>query len=121
MVEQELHIPRMEGRDLFKKAVTFLPRAVRELCARHAVSLADIDLVVAHQANDRINEAVRDALGLPPEKVPSNIARWGNTSGGTIPILVDELRRDGRMKPGQLCCFLALGAGLHWGAALMRI
>jgi 3-oxoacyl-[acyl-carrier-protein] synthase-3 len=53
--------------------------------------------------------------------VPSNIARYGNTSSATIPILVDELRRDGKLKPGQLLCFLALGSGLHWGAALMRV
>jgi len=121
MFKEELHIPRMEGRDLFKNAVTKLPEVVRELCARHDVTLADVDWFIAHQANDRINGAVRDALGLPDERVPSNIARYGNTSAATIPILVDELRRDGRMRPGQLVCFLALGAGLHWGAALMRL
>jgi 3-oxoacyl-[acyl-carrier-protein] synthase-3 len=121
MVEQDMHIPRMEGRELFKKAVTLLPRVVRELCAKHGVALEQIDWFVAHQANDRINDAVRESLGVDPAKVPSNIARYGNTSGATIPILVDELRRDGRMKAGDLVCFLALGAGLHWGAALMRI
>jgi 3-oxoacyl-[acyl-carrier-protein] synthase-3 len=121
MFEQELHIPRMEGRDLFKTAVTRLPEVVRRLCDRHGVALDQVDWFLAHQANDRINGAVRDALGLPAEKVPSNIARYGNTSGATIPILVDELRREGRLRPGQLVCFLALGAGLHWGAALMRI
>ena len=64
---------------------------------------------------------MRDALGVPAEKVPSNIARFGNTSGATIPILVDELVHAGKVRPGQLLCFLALGAGLHWGAALMRL
>jgi 3-oxoacyl-[acyl-carrier-protein] synthase-3 len=121
MFEQELHIPRMEGRELFKTAVTRLPEVVREVCARAGVSLGEVDWFLAHQANDRINGAVRDALRLPAEKVPSNIARWGNTSGATIPILYDELSRDGKLKPGQLVCFLALGAGLHWGAALMRL
>jgi 3-oxoacyl-[acyl-carrier-protein] synthase-3 len=119
--DQELHIPKMEGRDLFKAAVTKLPQVVRELCARHAVALDDVDWFLAHQANDRINAAVRDALAIPDEKVPSNIARYGNTSGATLPILVDELRREGKLRPGQLVCFLALGAGLHWGASLMRI
>ena len=57
----------------------------------------------------------------PVSKVPSNIARYGNTSGATIPILVDELTERGELKPDQLICFLALGAGLHWGAALMRL
>ena len=121
MIEQDLHIPRMEGRELFKTAVTRLPRVVRELCAHHGVALEDVDWFIAHQANDRINDAVRNALGVPPERVPSNIARYGNTSGATIPILVDELLRDGQLRPGQLVCFLALGAGLHWGAALMRL
>lgn len=121
MVEQELHIPRMEGRELFKNAVTKLPEIVRSLCAAHGVTLDEVDWFLAHQANDRINGAVRDALGVPAEKVPSNIARYGNTSGATIPILVDELVQDGKLRPGQLLCFLALGAGLHWGAALMRL
>ena len=89
--------------------------------SRHEVALGDVDWFLAHQANDRINGAVRDALGVPAAKVPSNIARYGNTSGATIPILVDELREAGRLQPGQLLCFLALGAGLHWGAALMRL
>ncbi len=121
MFDKELHIPRMAGRDLFKNAVTKLPAVVRELCARHDVALDDIDWFVAHQANDRINNAVRQALKVPADKVPSNIARYGNTSGATIPILMDELIRAGRVRPGQLLCFLALGAGLHWGAALMRL
>jgi 3-oxoacyl-[acyl-carrier-protein] synthase-3 len=120
MFDQELHIPRMAGRDLFKNAVTKLPEVVREVCARHGVTLDQVDWFLAHQANDRINGAVRDALGVPASKVPSNIARYGNTSGATIPILVDELREQGKIKEGQLACFLALGAGLHWGAALMR-
>lgn len=121
MYEREEHIPRMQGRDLFKVAVTELSRVVKSLCATHGIALEDIDLFVAHQANDRINNAVGKALGLPSEKVPSNIARFGNTSAATIGILTDELRKEGRMKKGQLVCFFALGSGLHWGAALMRL
>ena len=68
-----------------------------------------------------LNEMVRERLGVAPEKVPSNIVNYGNTSAATIPILVDEMRRDERLRPGQLVCFLALGAGLHWGAAVMRL
>jgi 3-oxoacyl-[acyl-carrier-protein] synthase-3 len=115
------HVPTMKGKDLFKSAVTLLPRAVREVCDKAGVTLDQIDWFVAHQANDRINASVRQSLGVPEEKVPSNIADYGNTSAGTIPILVDEMRRDGRLKEGQLVCFLALGAGLNWGAALMRM
>lgn len=115
------HVPTMKGTELFKSAVTLLPRAVREVCANVGVTLDEIDWFVAHQANDRINASVRSSLGVPVEKVPSNIANYGNTSAATIPILLDEMFRDGRLQPGQLICFLALGAGLNWGAALMRI
>lgn len=121
MFEREEHIPRMAGRDLFKKAATRLPQVIRELCAEHEVRLEDVDWFIAHQANDRINGAVQQALGMPKERFPSNIARYGNTSGATIPILVDEMRADGRLKEGQLVCFVALGSGLHWGASLMRL
>lgn len=120
-ITNEEHIPSMEGRDLFKCAVTRLPEVVRSLCERNDVALDDVDWFVAHQANDRINRVVVQSLGVDPERVPSNIAKYGNTSGATIPILVDEMYRDGRAKPGQLVCFLALGSGLHWGAALMRL
>ena len=121
MLARGEHIPHMNGRELFKSAVQRLPQVVRELCAQHGVTLDSIDWFIAHQANDRINAAVREALHLPEEKVPSNIARYGNTSSATIPILMDELLREGKVKRGQLLCFMALGAGLNWGAVLMRL
>lgn len=121
MFEREEHIPRMQGRDLFKVAVTELSRCVRSLCDKTGVTLEDVDWFIAHQANDRINNAVRQALKVPEEKVPSNIARYGNTSAATIGILLDELRREGKVQEGQLVCFFALGSGLNWGATLMRL
>ena len=119
-VDDDLFIPRMEGRDVFKHAVTKLPKSVLRCCSRAGVKLEDVDLFVAHQANHRINEAVREALGVPAEKVPTNIAEVGNTSAATIPILYDSIVRKGQVKEGMLICFLALGAGLHWGSALFR-
>jgi 3-oxoacyl-[acyl-carrier-protein] synthase-3 len=121
MLDAHQHIPRMNGRELFKGAVQRLPHVVREVCKPHVESLDEVDWFIAHQANDRINQAVKEALDLPDEKVPSNIARYGNTSSATIPILMDELLRSERVRRGQLVCFLALGAGLNWGAALMRL
>ncbi|MBW1760995.1 MAG: 3-oxoacyl-ACP synthase [Deltaproteobacteria bacterium] len=115
------HIPHMLGPSLLKKAVRTLSKTVRSLCETHGVSQDDIDCFIAHQANERINQAVRQALHIPPEKIPSNIARYGNTSAATIGILTDELRRDGNIREGDLLCFLALGAGLNWGAALLRL
>jgi 3-oxoacyl-[acyl-carrier-protein] synthase-3 len=113
-------IPVMEGREVFKQAVSKMPEAVRAVCAAAGVEVSDIDLLLIHQANLRIVEAVGKQLGLPPEKVPHNIERYGNTTAGTLPILYHECLRDGRIKPGMLLCFTALGSGLHWGAALYR-
>lgn len=120
-VESDAVIPVMDGREIFKHAVTKLPRSVRAACERAGVTLEQIDWFVAHQANRRINDAIATKLGVDPERMPSNIDRYGNTSAATIPILLDEMRRDGRLKPGNLVCFIALGAGIHWGTAIFRV
>jgi 3-oxoacyl-[acyl-carrier-protein] synthase-3 len=113
-------IPVMQGREVFKEAVSKMPAAVRAVCETAGVTVADIDLLLVHQANLRIIEAVANQLGLPKEKVPHNIDRYGNTTAGTLPILFHEMREAGRVPEGALVCFTALGAGLHWGAALYR-
>jgi len=118
--EEQAHIPRMDGRELFRFAVTKLPQAARALCEEHKIGIDQIDWFLAHQANRRINEYIRDQLGVPPEKLPSNIERFGNTSAGTLPILIDEQMRAGNLKRGQLSMVLALGAGIHWGCAFFR-
>ncbi|HTQ04006.1 MAG TPA: beta-ketoacyl-ACP synthase III [Polyangiaceae bacterium] len=117
----EAALIHMDGREVFKHAVTKLPKSVDAVCQRTGTKPEDIDWFIAHQANQRINEAVCQRLGVPLERMPSNIDRFGNTSGATIPILMDEMRRDGRLKPGQLVCLLALGAGFHWGSLLLRV
>lgn len=114
------HLPHMDGRDAFEHAVTKLPASVKAACAKAQVSLDQVDYFIAHHANQRINAAIVERLGVPGERVPSNIERLGNTSGGTIFILLYEMNRNGRLLPGQNLCFLALGAGLHWGAAVLR-
>ncbi|MGN6184777.1 MAG: 3-oxoacyl-ACP synthase III family protein [Thermoanaerobaculia bacterium] len=113
-------IPVMEGRAVFKEAVSRMPDSVRQVCAAAGVSVEDIDLLLVHQANLRIMEGVAKQLGMPMTKVPHNIERYGNTTAGTLPILFHECVSDGRIQPGMLICFTALGAGLHWGAALYR-
>jgi 3-oxoacyl-[acyl-carrier-protein] synthase-3 len=113
-------IPTMEGREVFKEAVSRMPQAVRAVCDAAGVTVADIDLLLVHQANLRIIEGVARQLGLPPEKVPHNIERYGNTTAGTLPILYHECVAEGRIRPGMLIGFTALGSGLHWGAALYR-
>ncbi len=113
-------IPVMEGRAVFKEAVSRMPESVRTVCDSAGVKVSDIDLLLIHQANLRIVEGVAKQLALPPEKVPHNIERYGNTTAGTLPILFHECLTDGRIQPGMLVCFTALGSGLHWGAALYR-
>jgi len=113
-------IPVMEGRQVFKEAVSRMPEAVRAVCKQAGVEVNDIDVLLIHQANLRIIEGVGKQLGLPAEKVPHNIERYANTTAGTLPILFHECLTDGRIKPGMLVCFTALGSGLHWGAALYR-
>ena len=119
-VDAGLPVPVMEGKAVFKEAVTRMPAAVRAVCEQAGVEVSDLDILLVHQANLRIIEGVAKALGLPAEKVPHNIERYGNTTAGTLPILYHECVQDGRIKPGMLVGFTALGSGLHWGAALYR-
>jgi 3-oxoacyl-[acyl-carrier-protein] synthase-3 len=120
MVREGRHIPEMDGARVFRMAVTKLPEVVLELLARNRLRLDDVSLLLAHQANLRLNEAVQRALGLPDARVYNNIQRYGNTTAATIPIAYHEVRRAGRIHRGDLVCFAALGAGFQWGAALMR-
>jgi 3-oxoacyl-[acyl-carrier-protein] synthase-3 len=120
MVREGRHIPEMDGTRVFRTAVTKLPEVVHELLARNRLRLDDVALLLAHQANLRLNEAVQRALGLPDDRVYNNIQRYGNTTAATIPIAYHECRRAGRIRRGDLVCFTALGAGFQWGAALMR-
>jgi 3-oxoacyl-[acyl-carrier-protein] synthase-3 len=113
-------IPDMDGREVFRQALSKMPEAVREVCAAAGKSVSDIDILLVHQANLRIVEGVAKQLGLRPDRVPHNIERYANTTAGTLPILYHECVTEGRIKPGMLVCFTALGSGLHWGAALYR-
>ena len=113
-------LPIMLGKEVFRSAVTLMPQAVREVCQAGGLAVEDLDLVLVHQANLRIIEGVQKALGLPPERVPHNIERYGNTTAATLPILFHEIRAAGTIRPGMNLVFTALGSGLHWGAALYR-
>lgn len=113
-------LPFMAGKEVFRSAVTLMPQAVREVCEASGITVESLDLVLVHQANLRIIEGVQKALGLPPEKVPHNVERFGNTTAATLPILLHECRTDGLIRPGMNVVFTALGSGLHWGAALYR-
>lgn len=119
-IEQARVHPQMDGKVVFKNAVTRLLETAGTLLKRNGLSPADIDLVVPHQANLRINEMVRAQLGLPPEKVFNNIQRYGNTTAATIPICMSEAVAQGALKEGALVMTLAFGAGFTWGGNLIR-
>jgi len=120
MVREGRHIPSMDGRHVFRQAVTKMPEVVLNLLAKNGLGIDDVSLLIAHQANLRINEAVQKTLGLGDDRVYNNIQRYGNTTAATIPICYHECRAAGRIKPGDLVVFVGLGAGFHWGAALLR-
>jgi 3-oxoacyl-[acyl-carrier-protein] synthase-3 len=113
-------VPVMDGRKVFRLAVTKMPEATLEVLGRCGCGIEDLDLLVMHQANLRINEAAQKVLGLGDDKVYNNIQRYGNTTSATLPLAFHEARAEGRAPEGALVAFAALGAGLHWGAVLMR-
>jgi len=114
------HVPVMDGKAVFKMATTRMIEVANEVMKRHGVTVADLSLVLMHQANMRINEYCAKQLGVPAEKVIHNIERYGNTTAATIPLLFDEAARAGKVKKGDLILMVAFGAGMNWGATLMR-
>lgn len=119
-IDNRLHYLKMDGNKLFKIAVKSLEDTVVEALAHNNIEDSEIDLLIPHQANLRIIQAIAKRLNLPEEKVFVNIHKYGNTSSASIPIALDEANRSGRIKEGDLLVLNAFGAGLTWGAALVR-
>ncbi|MGD9616167.1 MAG: beta-ketoacyl-ACP synthase III [Alphaproteobacteria bacterium] len=111
---------RMEGREVFRQAVTHLAAVVDEALMANGLTGADIDWLVPHQANTRIIEAVGRRLGLGADRTVVTIERHANTSAASIPLALDEAVGDGRIQPGHLVLIEALGGGLTWGAGIVR-
>lgn len=114
------HIPFMDGRYVFKMATTNMIEVSEAILKRNGIEVEDLAMVLMHQANRRINEYCQKALGIPEEKILHNIQSYGNTTAATIPLLWDESVREGRVKPGDLVLMVAFGAGISWGATLVR-
>lgn len=110
----------MNGQEVFKFAVKKVPQAIRELLITNKVSLRSIDWFILHQANQRIIDAIIKRLGVSADKCPSNLAEYGNTSSASIPILLDEMVQKGLLKSGQKIILAGFGAGLSWGAVLLK-
>ncbi|WP_057883012.1 beta-ketoacyl-ACP synthase III [Tsuneonella troitsensis] len=112
---------RMKGREVFRHAVTNLASVLETVLAETGFAVADIDWVVPHQANARILDATARKLGLEPGKVIVTVDRHANTSAASVPLAFDTAVRDGRIKPGDLVMFEAMGGGFTWGASLVRM
>lgn len=111
----------MNGSEVFKFAVSTIPKCVDEVLRKSQLSMDDIDLVVCHQANKRIIDAVRVKYKAPEEKFPMNISEYGNTSAASVPILLSELSEKGILKKGMKIILTGFGAGLTWAANLVEI
>lgn len=120
MLEQRRQLPRMNGRQVFKNATTRFPEVIHEVLAAAGHTLEEVALIVPHQANQRIGDAVAQRLGVPPEKVFQNIERYGNTTAASIPIALTEARDQGRFRDGDLVVLAAFGAGFAWAGCAMR-
>lgn len=119
-VADRLHYLRMNGREVFKRAILVMERVILELLAEQGVSAEEVDCVIPHQANFRIIDSLAERLGIPMERFFNNLDRYGNTSAASIPLALDEAVAANRVRDGDLVLFVAFGAGLTWGAALVR-
>jgi 3-oxoacyl-[acyl-carrier-protein] synthase-3 len=119
-LEEGRTYPRMDGKEVFKNAVTRMPEVAREALEANGVGVEEIRLFIAHQANARITEGVRRKLRIGPERMYNNIQRYGNTTAASIPIALAEAVREGQLDRGELLCLVAFGSGFTWGSALVR-
>ncbi len=119
-IDDGQHFFKMKGNELFKVAVRSMADISAEMLAKAGYTVDDVDLVVPHQANQRITDAVASRLGVPEEKVYSNIAELGNTSSASIPIALDECIQSGKIKEGSLVLLTAFGGGVTWGGTVVR-
>jgi 3-oxoacyl-[acyl-carrier-protein] synthase-3 len=108
----------MDGKVVFKHAIERMMGVLMEACIANNITGQDIDMFFFHQANLRINQYLQTALGIPDEKVFHNIQRYGNTTAATIPILLAEAERAGKLKKGMKVAMVAFGSGFTWGAAI---
>ncbi|HIZ59579.1 MAG TPA: ketoacyl-ACP synthase III [Candidatus Dorea faecipullorum] len=111
---------QMDGQAVFKFAVKRVPEAVKEVLEKNNMTAEEIDYFILHQANKRIVEAVAKRLDVSIDKFPMNLQEYGNTSSASIPILLDEMSRGGRLKKGQKIILAGFGAGLSWGATILE-
>lgn len=120
MIDNGSIYPYMNGNTVFKHAVTRFPEVIEEALNKNGYKASDIDMLIPHQANLRITSYIQQKMGLPAEKVMSNIHKYGNTTAASVPIALSEAVQEGRIKEGDLVCLAAFGSGFTWASALIR-
>ncbi|WP_242928277.1 3-oxoacyl-ACP synthase III family protein [Pontibacter vulgaris] len=120
MIDEGTIYPYMNGNLVFKHAVTRFPEVIQEALNKNGYKATDIDMLIPHQANLRITSYIQQKMGLPAEKVMSNIQKYGNTTAASVPIALSEAVQENRIKEGDLVCLAAFGSGFTWASALIR-
>jgi 3-oxoacyl-[acyl-carrier-protein] synthase-3 len=120
VLERRLHKFRMDGPKVWDFAVEMVPRTIRRLLSDHGLGPEDVDLMVLHQSNLRMIEAIMEDLGQPMEKTVTTVETYGNTAAASIPITLHEALESGRLQPGSRVVLCGFGGGLSWGAALIE-
>lgn len=119
-VDEKLHYFQMNGKAVYDTGTIVLPKAINQVLADTGLSISDIDLMIPHQPSIKILQKTAEIIGLPFEKVMTNMDKYANTSGGTLPILLDEVNRAGKIKKGSIILFAAVGSGWTYGASIIK-
>jgi 3-oxoacyl-[acyl-carrier-protein] synthase-3 len=119
-VEQGLHYFQMNGKAVFETATKALPKAINQVLEDTGLKVDDIDLMIPHQPSIKILQKTAEIIGLPFDKVMTNMDKYANTSAGTIPILLDEMNKAGKIKKGDIILFAAVGSGWTFGASIIK-
>lgn len=120
-IDQHLQYTKLNGRAVYKNAISKIVMLVNESLQRHGLSAEDIKMIIPHQMNARIIESAAKHLGIPLDKVFVNLDQYGNTSGATIPMALDQAKREQKIVKGDLICLVAFGGGMTWASALIRL
>ncbi len=119
-VANKMHYFKMNGKEVFDTATKVVPISINEILAKNNLKIENIDFMLPHQPSIRILKEIAEKINLPFEKVKTNMDRYANTSGGTVPIILDEVHRNNEFKEGDILLFAAVGAGWTWGTALYK-
>ncbi|HPT70903.1 MAG TPA: beta-ketoacyl-ACP synthase III [Candidatus Cloacimonadota bacterium] len=119
-LDERLHYFQMVGREVYETGTKVLPQAIMQVLKDAGMTIDDVDYLIPHQPSIAILKKTAEVINLPFEKVMTNMDKYANTSGGTIPILLDEVNRAGKLKPGNIILFASVGSGWTWGASIMK-